>query len=119
LEQAESSDALSFSPVGLLRHSIVINKCLNLLWRLVVPKSMRLEVLAHCHDAATAGHLGVSNTYRRISQFFCWPYHPQANGRVERFDATLINSLATVLNTHQNDWAKFVAPAVRLRYLVC
>lgn len=229
-------------PSGLLRHAVVINKGANMLWRLVVPQSMRLEVLAHYHDAATAGHLGVSKTYKRIAERFhwpgidadvvqyvltcrhcnthkvrqlshpplqavdlpdapwqmisvdlvgplptsrnckhilvfsdmmtryveafpvadttsqeflkcfyekiicrwgapavlvsdngstfvsrlckqmmamfkinhrfAWPYHPQANGRVERFNATLIKCLSTLVETRQTDWAKYVAPVV-------
>ena len=40
--------------------------------RLVVPKSLRSEVLAHCHDALFSAHLGVNKTYDRVRQRFHW-----------------------------------------------
>ncbi|UYV76681.1 hypothetical protein LAZ67_14001729 [Cordylochernes scorpioides] len=42
-------------------------------WLLVVPKSLRLEVLRLFHDALTAGHLGFAKTYDRIRRRFYWP----------------------------------------------
>ncbi|UYV74940.1 K02A2.6-like [Cordylochernes scorpioides] len=42
-------------------------------WLLVVPKSLRLEVLRSFHDAPTAGHLGFAKTYVRIRRRFFWP----------------------------------------------
>lgn len=40
---------------------------------LVVPSSMRAEVLYACHDEASAGHLGVSRTVSRIREKYFWP----------------------------------------------
>lgn len=48
----------------------------------------------------------------KISHRFAWPYHPQSNGRVERFNATLIKCLSTMVDVRQTDWAKYVAPVV-------
>ncbi|UYV63721.1 hypothetical protein LAZ67_2005419, partial [Cordylochernes scorpioides] len=42
-------------------------------WLLVVPKSLRLEVLRSLHDSPTAGHLGFAKTYDRIRRRFYWP----------------------------------------------
>lgn len=35
--------------------------------QLVVPASLRLEVLKECHDSDLAGHHGVDRTYNRIA----------------------------------------------------
>lgn len=40
---------------------------------IVLPKSMTKAVLEQCHDAATAGHLGVTKTYYRIHTRFYQP----------------------------------------------
>ncbi|XP_046686615.1 uncharacterized protein LOC124372281 [Homalodisca vitripennis] len=42
-------------------------------WRIVVPKDLRRQVLAECHDEPTAGHQGVLKTYNRIQQLYYWP----------------------------------------------
>ncbi|UYV72237.1 hypothetical protein LAZ67_9002287, partial [Cordylochernes scorpioides] len=42
-------------------------------WLLVVPRTLRLEVLRSSHDAPTAGHLGFAKTYDRIRRRFFWP----------------------------------------------
>ena len=39
---------------------------------LVVPDSLKDEVLHHCHDIPLAGHLGVRKTYRKLKQSFIW-----------------------------------------------
>ncbi|KAK3743518.1 hypothetical protein QZH41_015906, partial [Actinostola sp. cb2023] len=41
-------------------------------WQLVVPRTLRPEVLRAMHDAKTAGHLGVSKTLGRVRQRFYW-----------------------------------------------
>lgn len=35
-------------------------------------------------------------------------YNPQANGKVERFNMTMISKLSHYLAEHQNDWITFV-----------
>ena len=40
--------------------------------QLVVPKSLVDSVLYSCHDAITAGHLGIEKTYHRIFQRYYW-----------------------------------------------
>jgi transposase InsO family protein len=35
-------------------------------------------------------------------------YHPQCNGLTERFNATLVNSIATYVNQQQSDWDQFL-----------
>lgn len=41
--------------------------------QLVVPKSMRKEVLYNYHDVPTAGHYGIERTINRITQLYYWP----------------------------------------------
>jgi len=42
-------------------------------WKLCVSSSNRVRVLQECHDAPTAGHLGVRKTVSRLSQRYFWP----------------------------------------------
>ncbi|CAB3254099.1 unnamed protein product [Arctia plantaginis] len=42
-------------------------------WKLVVPESLRNEVLKQCHDRPEAAHLGVFKTFKRLSQSYFWP----------------------------------------------
>lgn len=42
-------------------------------WRLVLPKELRNQAIAECHDPPTCGHQGVLKTYRRLGQHFYWP----------------------------------------------
>lgn len=42
-------------------------------WKEVLPKNRRPEVLAELHDAATAGHLGIFKTFKRVQRLFYWP----------------------------------------------
>lgn len=39
---------------------------------LIVPKNLREEVLKHCHDTITSGHLGIGKTLARVRQNFMW-----------------------------------------------
>lgn len=39
---------------------------------LVVPNSLKTEVLQHCHDSRVAGHLGQQKTVERVKQSFLW-----------------------------------------------
>ncbi|CAC5370997.1 tatD [Mytilus coruscus] len=41
---------------------------------LVVPNSLKSDVLLHCHDSKVAGHLGQQKTLDRVKQSFLW-YH--------------------------------------------
>eukprot|EP00762_Andalucia_godoyi_P006395 ANDGO_02858.mRNA.1 Retrovirus-related Pol polyprotein from transposon 412 len=41
--------------------------------RLVVPASMRAEVLSQLHDDPLAGHLGFTKTYDKVRRRFFWP----------------------------------------------
>lgn len=40
---------------------------------LVVPKSLRAQVLSAMHDEPTSGHLGFTRTFYRIKERFYWP----------------------------------------------
>lgn len=40
---------------------------------LAVPRTLRREILAACHDDTTAGHLGVRRTLKKIRQRYFWP----------------------------------------------
>ena len=41
-------------------------------WKLVLPESLRHEVLKQLHDGPTAGHLGVKKTMERVKARFYW-----------------------------------------------
>lgn len=56
--------------------------------QLVVPASLRLDILKECHDTALAGHHGVDRTYHRIAQRFYFP-------GMRRFIADYVKSCAT------------------------
>ena len=43
--------------------------------QLVVPASLREEVLQKAHDERTAGHLGQFRTYRKVQRSYYWPNH--------------------------------------------
>ena len=40
---------------------------------LVVPKSLRKDILIHCHDSPLAGHFGFDKTYHKIKINYYWP----------------------------------------------
>jgi len=42
--------------------------------RLIVPASLRLDILRAYHDAPTSGHLGTLKTLQRIRERFFWPH---------------------------------------------
>ena len=41
--------------------------------QLVIPRSLRDEVILSCHEEVTSGHLGFEKTYLRILRRFFWP----------------------------------------------
>lgn len=41
--------------------------------QIVVPKSLRPQVLSLAHDHSLSGHLGVTKTYKRVLRYFFWP----------------------------------------------
>ena len=41
-------------------------------WQLLLPKKLRAEVLHQLHDLETCGHLGISNTLKRVEERFYW-----------------------------------------------
>ena len=43
------------------------------LWKLVVPKDFRLEVISNAHDPPIAGHMGVYKTCKRLAERYTWP----------------------------------------------
>lgn len=45
----------------------------NDVWRKVVPKDLRLELIRQCHDEPTSGHLGIFKTLSRLSVKYFWP----------------------------------------------
>lgn len=42
-------------------------------WKIVVPKTHRIQIIQKNHDDPTSGHSGVFKTYNRISQLYYWP----------------------------------------------
>ena len=40
--------------------------------QLIIPRSLRQDVLSQCHDPITAGHLGIKKTRARLAQSFYW-----------------------------------------------
>ena len=43
---------------------------------------------------------------------FTTPYNPQANGVCERFNATMCDSLASMINKKKNDWDELLSKVV-------
>lgn len=52
------------------RHNLVSNL---IEWKIVVPKSKRIELLKQFHDEPTSGHLGSFKTFQKISETYYWP----------------------------------------------
>lgn len=42
-------------------------------WKVVVPKSHRVDLISGHHDGPTAGHAGIFKTYHRLLQKYFWP----------------------------------------------
>ena len=59
---------------GVLYRRWVKEETNNTTLQLVLPKSMKKEVLTALHDAPTSGHLGINRTLQMIKQRFFW-YH--------------------------------------------
>jgi hypothetical protein len=55
------------------------------------------------------------NTVLGIEKKSTTAYHPQTNGKVERFNNTLVNMLAMYVSMKQNNWDKFI-PYARFAY---
>ena len=41
--------------------------------QMLVPESLKEEILKFYHDVPTAGHLGIDKTLEKIKQHFYWP----------------------------------------------
>lgn len=52
------------------RHNIHTN---SKLWKLVIPKYQRSEIIKQFHDSPLASHFGVSKTFNRVSEQYYWP----------------------------------------------
>jgi transposase InsO family protein len=50
-----------------------------------------------------------------IGKVFTTAYHPQANGQVERFNRTIVNSIRGYVSQYQNNWDKFTS-AISIGY---
>jgi transposase InsO family protein len=48
------------------------------------------------------------NTRLAIGHRITTPYYPQANGQVERFNRTLINSVSIYAESHEGSWFKYL-----------
>lgn len=54
-------------------------------WKLVVPREFRKDIVARCHDAITAAHLGIFKTFNRVAEEYYWPkMHQYIAGYVKR-----------------------------------
>ncbi|KAG6439869.1 hypothetical protein O3G_MSEX001160, partial [Manduca sexta] len=56
--------------------------------QLVLPISLRLDVLKECHDTPLAGHQGIDRTFQKLSQRFFFP-------GMRRYVADFVKSCAT------------------------
>lgn len=61
-------DGLLYKKIKLKQYPDEIND-----WKLFIPKSLRSDILKHCHDHTRAGHLGIRKTLFRIKQYYYWP----------------------------------------------
>jgi transposase InsO family protein len=46
-----------------------------------------------------------------VKQLFITAYHPSTNGRVERFNQTVLKSLTQFVSEHQDDWDEIAGVA--------
>ncbi len=56
---------------GILYHRYIRNG--DVYFRLCIPPSLVKEILTSCHEATTAGHLGVHRTLDKIRRRYYWP----------------------------------------------
>eukprot|EP00794_Sanderia_malayensis_P014549 gene14549-16052_t len=124
----------------------------SLVPQVVIPASLRHDILVSCHDDATAGHLAPriaqlivdqilaphgaprtllsdrgANFLASIVKEVCalintrhlhtTSYHPQTDGLVERFNATLAEGISMYVSSHQKDWDKHI-PLILFAYRV-
>ncbi|GFO11815.1 polyprotein [Plakobranchus ocellatus] len=84
--------------------------------QIVLPKSMRQEVLQARHDSPIAGHLGINATKKRVCSRFSWPsIIRDSNGMVERFNGSLKTMLRKLCTEKPQTWDKMI-PAVLFAY---
>ena len=58
---------------GVLYRNWVTNNGTRVEWHLVIPKSMRENIMEALHSSLVAGHLGVKKTLHKIRARFYWP----------------------------------------------
>lgn len=62
------------------------------MWKIVVPKEKRAELLRQSHDIPTSGHLGVYKTFHRLANKYYWP-------KMKHDVATYIRKCQTCIKT--------------------
>ena len=69
-----SEDSFYVADDGLLYHieHNIKRNCSEPVSQLVVPKTLRFEILSNAHDHITGGHLGTHKTYQKIRQRYWW-----------------------------------------------
>ena len=79
------------------------------LWRTLICRHGVPRVIVSDQGRNLTGHV-LSNLHKRLGTkaVMTTPYHPQSNGKVERFHRTLNNSLATLVNKSHSNWDKHV-----------
>ena len=46
-----------------------------IIWKTIVPRALRADVMSHLHDAKAAGHMGINKTWRRAQRcHFIWEH---------------------------------------------
>ena len=65
---------------------------------LMVPESLREQVLQGCHDCPTSGHLGQQKTYDHVKRLFIW--HEMST------DVTLYVKTCAICSKNKKPWIK-------------